>query len=157
MTIATLKALLDTLDGHDERDVLFRIGDTDIGAGYHVTEIKQAKVRSIDCAARISEWQESQMQLLDGSAGDYMPAGRLAWIIGKAEDALPGILSAPLSIEFSPGNQGLGKYTIASMHEDDNRMIVALQADRANCKPIMEILSAGQTASCCGQTASCCG
>ena len=46
--------------------LIFKTKQGAIGAGYHVTELRHAHAKGIDCGGNIQTWQEARLQLMDG-------------------------------------------------------------------------------------------
>ena len=153
LTLGSLRTALETSDNGSS--LIFATNDGPIGAGYHVTELKLADIRSIDCGARQSAWTEATLQLLDGHGGGHMTVGTFRGIADKSLGALPGLSHAPLSVEFAPGNNGLRLYQIEAVDNEDSATVVRLKDLTALCKPAHAVKSDGS--SCCGpESAACC-
>ena len=120
----------------------------DIGGGYHVTELKLADVQSIDCMARQSSWREAQVQILDGHGGTHMAAGQLHKIIAQSLKAVPDLADVPFSIEFSPENQGLSRYSLGAPFTANGKLSIPLESGKATCKPAAD-MAKGNTTNCC--------
>ncbi|SMH41243.1 DUF6428 family protein [Maritimibacter sp. HL-12] len=121
-----------------------------IGGDYHITELKLAEIRSIDCGGRESRWREAALQLLDGSGEGWMSAGKMAAILKRCIAALPDLAVVPLSVEFAHGNRGLGRYTPVQPLDRGGHAVVALVGDAAQCKPAVDT-------GCCAVATGCCG
>lgn len=145
-TLTDCLALLDKADR--DLPVVFHTGDAAITGGYHVTELRLSRIDGIDCGGRTTNWQEAQLELLDGSGGDHMTAGKLAGILRHSLDRLPGLADAPLSIAFAPGNVGLHRYSVSGYKRRDTTIEVALTPARAICKPWQQG-HADQSKGCC--------
>lgn len=70
MTFTELLAALDPLDA--QAPLIFSAGARNIGAGYHVTELRHSASTGIDCSGTISTWDEGRLQLLDGPGKIHM-------------------------------------------------------------------------------------
>lgn len=133
---ATLEALIVRLgNANPDMPVEFACDGQVLGSGYHVTELKLARIASIDCGGRTSDFMQAQMQLLDGVAGAHLTAGKVGAILSRSAKAIPGLAEAELIVEAAPGNQGLGLYHVAELTEGKGTLRVALASDRATCKP----------------------
>ena len=152
-TPQTLGQLVEALEAFPEHALVFRSGEGDIGGGYHVTELKQASIKSIDCGGRPDQWVETIVQLLDGNVGTHMAVGKFIAIARKSEAALPGLSEAPLMIEFSIGNHSLHRKTVTDIDANDNRVIVKLGDLSATCKPLVDWKNT-IAGSCCGSAIS---
>ncbi|MFG5381414.1 DUF6428 family protein [Yoonia sp. R2-816] len=145
-TVTTLDQLVNELEGTTaDLPLVFRTDAGDIGAGYHVTELKHLSVNSIDCGGRRSNWEEAQLQLLDGSHGTHMSAGKFASIARRSVAVIDGLGTVPISVEYAPQNQGLRRYLIDRLQADDNGLRVVLVEDGAVCKPRQEMSCAPPT------------
>lgn len=152
-----LGELLHVLTGTPDHKLTFRSSEGDIGSGYHVTELKQASIKSIDCGGRTSQWQETVLQLLDGSGGTHMTVGKFIAIARKSEDALPGLSEMPLFFEYAPHNEGLRRMKVVGLDVQDQRAVILLGDDKAVCKPFADWQNAA--ADCCTpkpQARKCC-
>ena len=144
-TLNTLRAEL--TDADLDRRLVFATIDGPIGAGYHVTEFKLAQVQSIDCGARTANWQEAQMQILDGYGESHMTVAKFTAIADQTVNAIPALGDVPITIEFAPRNQGLHLYQIGAVQRTDTDLIVGLQDRQAACKPAASSSSGGSA--CC--------
>ena len=157
-SVTTLGDLIEQLDGHADHALVFASDDGEIGAGYHVTELKQISVKSIDCGQRTDQWDETLVQLLDGADGTHMRVGKFIGIARKSEAVLPGLANTPLSFEYAPQNRGLRRMTVRGLSKEDDRIVVALAEENAVCKPLADWQMAMGDA-CCGKEqkpAKCC-
>lgn len=157
----TLNALLALLESANPDDAaVFSTSAGDIGGGYHVTELKLASIRSIDCGGQTDSWTETHLQLLDGHGGAHMSVEKLSKIASHSAKKLPGLGDAPFLVEFAPHNDGLGRYRIGAVTSEPGRVVIALRNDVAMCKPFQDQLATTATLSCCGaraeQAAGCC-
>lgn len=153
MTCNTLLETLLTLPG--DAPLVFETPEGEIGNGYHVTEFKLAHVTGIDCGARLSNWSEATLQLLDGEGGGHMPAGKFAGILKQSIDRVSGLGDAPLQVEFAHGNKARQIYRLATPELSAGRVLVGLRDTRAHCKPALDRKAAlGSAAGCCGANAA---
>lgn len=135
----TLASLAEVLETHaPDAPLIFATTEGEIGAGYHVTELKRAEIESIDCGGRVDRWRETHLQLLDGAGEAPMPVGRFLAIARQSVAAIDGLGAAPLRVEFAPANAGLRLHRIAGVEAKAGRVRVALAEERALCKPAAE-------------------
>jgi len=130
------------LHANPEMPLVFALDEQTINPGYHLTEVRHARVSSIDCGknSEPEHWDEISIQLLDGSSGSnqgHMTTGKLIGIIEKALTKLDvdSESSSSLFIEFAPDNGPIRKLNINSYVEGDNELIVNLGSEKAVCKP----------------------
>ncbi|MGB1311474.1 MAG: DUF6428 family protein [Leucothrix sp.] len=142
---ANLDELKHACKTNPDAALIFKQGDDTINAGYHITEIKHAKVNAIDCGQGTEQWDEVIIQLLDGSAlykGSAMRCAKFLKIVGAATDSLPLDESTQTYIEFSPNNGPLNKLTIDYIEQAESQVTVHLSQPTALCKPLQRAISA---------------
>ncbi|MEM8702045.1 MAG: DUF6428 family protein [Pseudomonadota bacterium] len=130
-----------------------------VAGGYHVTELKHATIKSIDCGARLSEWTEASLQVLDGQGGSAMTVGKFTGILAQSIRQVTGLGESPLHVEFAPKNVGMRIYQVASPEMQDGQIVIRLTENRAQCKPAMDVFARHQAADCCpsgAPTTACC-
>lgn len=153
----TPQSLLDGLQKMPaDLPLVFQTGEGTIGAGYHVTEFKVAKVGSIDCGGRLASWTEAALQLLDGQGGSHMKVGKFNNILEQSIARLTGLGESPLQVEFAHKNQGMRIYDLAAPELSGRAVAVRLRDVRAHCKPALEHVAATDKSGCCGSSASGC-
>ena len=123
---------------------------------FHITEIKQAPIVSVDCGGVINSWTEVIVQLWEPpvkEADRSMQVSKALKIVNLVEKSLPLNPSAVVKIEF-----GNSKFDTRQMYpgellaEGDN-FIVNLVPDFTQCKALARNQACGATAA----EASCCG
>lgn len=62
----TMSAFLSQIAASPQAPLVFNAEGTDIRPEYHVTEVKLAHIRALDCGRGAAEWDETVAQLLDG-------------------------------------------------------------------------------------------
>ncbi|MEM1388508.1 MAG: DUF6428 family protein [Pseudomonadota bacterium] len=147
----TLYDLFTTLRRAEARaELVFAMPDGEIGAGFHVTELKSAEITSIDCGGRVTRFRETILQILDGLAGDPFTVGKFLGICAQSVAAIEALGDAPLTIEGARANAGLARYEVADIVMARDRVVVHLATQRAQCKP------ATQRAQCKPAASHCC-
>src|SRR6218665_1942411 len=74
-----------------------------VDASYHITDIKQAPIVSVDCGGVMNSWTEVIVQLWEPSISETeraMKVGKALSIINLVEKALPLNPEATVKIEF---------------------------------------------------------
>ena len=136
---------------------------------FHITEIKQANITSVDCGGKMNAWTEIIVQLWEPNNQDSlrsMKVEKALSIIELVEKTLPLNPKSPVKIEF-----GNDTFDTRQMHPQDfeingDEIIVKLQADKTQCKAIDRGDSCGTPKqkvklseiqnSCCSPESSCC-
>ncbi|MEP4339791.1 MAG: DUF6428 family protein, partial [Roseobacter sp.] len=132
----TFAELLTRLQRQDPiKPLVFTTEDGEIGAGYHVTELRHSVSKGIDCGGNVETWEDAKLQLLDGRGSEHMTVGKFNDIIEKSLSTVPELRNAPLLVEFGHSNERL---TIMSLHGpeiSDAAVVLSLDDARAVCKP----------------------
>ncbi|AZV76473.1 hypothetical protein EBB79_00245 [Parasedimentitalea marina] len=153
--LTTLNDMLKALDSEDATlPLVFTTQDGEIGGGYHVTELKQTSIRSIDCGGNIDDWRETHIQLLDGQIGDHMRVGKFTSIAAQSAAKLNGLGKAPLYFEFALENKGLRRYQVQSFASEVGQISIGLSEGRATCKAAGVRKMSAKPAGCCGTSSA---
>ncbi len=148
------------LKGRGDTDqVLFEAEGDAVGRGYHLTELRLAKISSIDCGGVADAWDEAQMQVLDAPGDVAMSAGKMAAILSRSAAEIKGLANAPLNVEFSPGNDGLGRYRLGAPRAAAGVVTLPLTPMGPECKAMSRAFAKPAAEECCGPkrpVASCC-
>ncbi len=136
---------------------------------FHITEIKQANITSVDCGGKMNAWTEIIIQLWEPNTQDSlrsMKVEKALSIIELVEKTLQLNPNSPVKIEF-----GNDTFDTRQMHPQDfeingDEIIVKLLADKTQCKAIDRGDSCGTPKqkvqlseiqnSCCSPESNCC-
>ncbi|SDF13088.1 hypothetical protein SAMN04487996_10924 [Dyadobacter soli] len=127
-----------------------------VDSAYHITEIKQAPVVSVDCGGQMNSWTEVIVQLWEPSNQEVdraMKVGKALKIVSLVEQSLPLDPNAVVKIEF-----GNSKFDTRQMYPGEfiaerETFTVSLVPDFTQCKALTRNQSCGTSsgnASCCG-------
>jgi hypothetical protein len=131
-----------------------------VDAAYHITEIKQAPIVSVDCGGVMNSWTEVILQLwepTDQKQLRSMKVTKALEIINLVEKSLPLNPFATVKIEFGNSQFDTRQMFPDSLVNDGENLIVDLRADATQCKAINRGGSCGITASgeeCCTPTSA---
>ncbi len=110
-----------------------------VDASYHITEIKQAPITSVDCGGKMNSWTEVIMQLWEPADGDdsrAMQVNKALSIIQLVEKTLPLNPLAIVKIEFGNSQFDTRQMYPGDMIVQDENFIVDLNPDFTQCKAI---------------------
>jgi len=144
----TFKRMRSELADHPDAALVFEAGDDFLQPGYHVTEIKQAAVSSLDCGKGTDQWNEVIIQLLDGRSGPgnhYMLTSKFLSIL----ESLNPADESDLYFEFPESNGVIRKLSIHSIDSSAGQTRVALAGEKAVCKPAVRARASGGSGGCC--------
>ncbi|WP_295772244.1 DUF6428 family protein [uncultured Mucilaginibacter sp.] len=144
------------LEAHTEQVLQFRYApDTLVEASYHITEIKQAPITSVDCGGVMNAWTEVIMQLWvpDNEVQDRaMQVNKALSIVALVEKVLPLNPNAIVKIEFGNSQFDTRQMLPNAIITEGENLVVDLQADSVQCKAIERGGSCGtneQGEECC--------
>ena len=135
MTWQTFK---DQLKQYPDQTLQFQYAaDKWVDASYHITEIKQAPVTSVDCGGKMNAWTEVIVQLWEPEAQQTdraMPVHKVLKIVNLVEASLDLHPNAVVKIEF-----GNSRFDTRQMYPGDitangENLVVNLQPDATQCK-----------------------
>lgn len=152
------RALLDGLEAHREKALIFSYEGKDVLPSYHVTEVKTGSFKALDCGANPESWSETFIQLWDIEEENrgHMPVVKFLAIIRKVDTAVGFDPQAKLTFEVSDGVRPMQIYRAERMEVSGAAIRVHLSARPSSCKPRDRWLE--QQQSCCAPKASkpCC-
>lgn len=110
-----------------------------VDASYHITEIKQAPITSVDCGGVVNNWTEVIVQLFEPTneqQANAMKVNKALSIINVVEKALPLDGDAMVKIEFGNSTCDTRQMLPQNIAIDGENLIVNLQPDAVQCKAI---------------------
>lgn len=155
-TLMNWQSFKSKLQEHPELTLQFQYAANKwVDAAYHITEIKQAPIVSVDCGGMMNSWTEIIVQLWEPSEKDSeraMEVSKALSIVQLVEKTLPlnplGIVKIEFgNAQFDTRQMYPGALTIAGAN-----LIVDLVPDATQCKAIDRGGSCGTTANgeeCC--------
>ena len=120
-----------------------------VDASYHITEIKQAPIVSVDCGGVINSWTEVIVQLYEplASATDRaMQVSKALSIINTVEKLLPLNPDAVVKIEFGNSKFDTRQMYPAELLVESDTVTVNLVPDFTQCKALSRGGSCGTDA-----------
>lgn len=110
-----------------------------VDAAYHITEIKQAPITSVDCGGVMNAWTEIIVQLwepLNEQQDRAMTVSKALSIVTLVEKALPLNPNGIVKIEFGNSQFDTRQMLPKELVVNGNDLIVDLRADSVQCKAI---------------------
>jgi len=155
-TWQTFKA---TLEQNPNQTLQFQYAaDKWVDASYHITEIKQAPIVSVDCGGVMNSWTEIIVQLWEPEVRDNeraMQVSKALSIVKLVEKSLPLNPLGVVKIEFGNSQFDTRQMYPGAFEISGENLIVNLIPDATQCKAITRGGSCGTTATgeeCCVQT-----
>ena len=110
-----------------------------VNAAYHITEIKQTPITSVDCGGVMNTWTEIIIQLWEpkGQRQEYpMKVEKALSIIHLVETSLSLDVNAIVKIEFGNSDFDTRQMLPAAIITDGGNLIIDLLPDAVQCKAI---------------------
>lgn len=143
--------------------------DKFVDTAFHITEIKQANITSVDCGGKLNAWTEVVVQLwVSGTehAEKSMQVSKALKIIDLVEKILPLQPKAEVKIEFGDSDFDTRQLLPDNIVVENDSLIVRLHADKTQCKatdrgdtcgtPKMKLPLATLSTSGCAPESGCC-
>ncbi|RYE29533.1 MAG: hypothetical protein EOP48_32565 [Sphingobacteriales bacterium] len=121
-------------------DLQFQIAENKwVDASYHITEIKQAPITSVDCGGKMNAWTEIIVQLWEPSVRDSeraMKVSKALSIVALVEKSLPLSPNGIVKIEFGSNDFDTRQMLPNNIVANGENLIVDLRPDAVQCKAI---------------------
>ncbi len=111
--------------------------DSWVDASYHLTEIKQAQIVSVDCGGKMNAWTEVILQLWEPDNKDSktaMEVSKAMKIIDQVESAVALHPEGVVKIEFGNQSFEMRQMLPGSIEIANGNLVVKLAADKTQCK-----------------------
>jgi len=169
----TWGAFKQTLVQNPSLDLQFQYAEnTWVAPSYHITEIKQAPITSVDCGGVKNEWTEIIVQLMEPASQQQLRAMKVRKalsIIDVVEKVMPLDVNGEVRIEFGNTEFETRQLSPSEFILDDENLIVNLSPVAVQCKandrggscgtPVkqkVELKNLTAESSCCAPGGGCC-
>ena len=158
----------DQLKANADSILQFKYGkDKFVDASYHITEIKQAPITSVDCGGVVNNWTEIIIQLWEPenkTNEKAMQVAKALSIINMVEKALPLNADAVIKIEFGNSKFDTRQMLPQAFVIDNENLVIELGTDTVQCKATgrgdscgtVELKNLAIPAGCCEPASGCC-
>ena len=133
------KEFLELLNNHKDKSLLFeyRPGAL-VAANYHITEIKNITVDSVDCGAGIDFWKETIIQLWESPTEKdettFMSSFKALGILNKVNSIKPMVQDSEVKFEYSNANFHTAQLFVDDVVWNDKRIVFKLAIEKTDCK-----------------------
>ncbi len=153
----TVKDFFETLDQHSGKELRFLYQhDQLVPAAYHITEVKNVHIESVDCGGRPSEEFLTIVQLWVDDAEKqerHMLTEKAMKIFNIVDQKKPIRYDTQILFEWGDAKTPTSNYTIQGIEAAEDHILVKLTVPPTACKPRLELLQAnpeGAKTACCG-------
>lgn len=156
----TWQAFKSNLEAHPDLHLAFEYQPGQyVDACFHITEIKQAPIVSVDCGGQMNSWTEVIVQLWEPplkEAERSMKVSKALEIINLVEKSLPLNPLAVVKIEFGNDRFDTRQMYPGAFSTTSDHFTVHLAADYTQCKALSRNEACGLTppaSACCSPAA----
>jgi hypothetical protein len=163
----------DKLIQNPQLDLQFQYAtDKWVSPSYHITEIKQAPITSVDCGGIKNEWTEIIVQLMEPATHQQLRAMKVQKalsIIEVVEKVLPLDVNGTVKIEFGNAQFETRQLYPNEFITDGKNLVIDLRPDTVQCKAIerggscgtpvkqkVELTNLAAKEACCTPGGGCC-
>ena len=130
---------LSVLKQHQDKSLLFEYApDKLVGANYHITEVKNTTIDSVDCGAGTDFWKETVVQLWESpkekGKRDFMSVYKALAILTKVDRIKPMEQDAEIKFEYSNEDFHTAQLFVNDYALDNQSLIVKLSVQKTDCK-----------------------
>ena len=126
---------------------------------YHITEVKNLQIESVDCGGFEHSDQQTVVQLwvTDTEKADrYMTTAKAKKIFDIVESKRPMQQDAEIFFEYGDATTPTSVYKITAIEEKEGQLIVQLYVPPTECKPRQLLQTVGIEEGCCTPAAKGC-
>ncbi len=148
---------LNLLETNDAKELIFEYETGEyVPAAYHITEIKNVSIESVDCGGRPHSEQQTVVQLWHNGkeTGKFMTAKKANKIFSIVDKVKPINREAKILFEYGNKNIRTSHFEVQEIVETDNRIVLQLFVQPTVCKPKFE-LQQMVGAGCCSGSGCC--
>lgn len=147
------KNLLDVLAENAEKELVFEYQQNQfVPEAYHITEVKNVHIQSVDCGGRPSEEFQTIVQLWvaeDEQKERCMEAGKALKIFNIVDEIKPIRHNTEIFFEWGNENLPTSNYAVQDIELSNNKIFVKMFVPATACKPRLELIAEGKAVGCC--------
>ena len=135
-----------------------------VGANYHITEIKNITIDSVDCGAETDFWKETVIQLWESpdehDKEEYLSTNKALGILNKVDSIKPMEKDVEVKFEYSNTEFHTAQLFVNDFVLEQNKLIMKLAIEKTDCKAretcgVPETTESKEEA-CCAPGGNCC-
>ncbi len=156
---------LSLLKEHADKSLLFEYKNGHfVGANYHITEVKNISIESVDCGAGTDFWKETIIQLWESPKEkdtlEYMSAYKALGILNKVDSMRPIEKEVEVKFEYSNPDFHTAQLFVRDFELKKDQLILKLSVEQTDCKAKeacgVSIESDSKEEVCCAPESGCC-
>ncbi|QCX01399.1 hypothetical protein FGM00_15250 [Aggregatimonas sangjinii] len=131
--------LLSLLNEHPNKKLLFEYTPGNyVAPNYHITEVKNITIDSVDCGAGVDFWKETIIQLWESpdekDTLDYMTASKALGILNKVDQIKPMERAVEVKFEYSNRHFHTAQLFVNDVMLQDDTLMLKLGVEQTDCK-----------------------
>lgn len=121
-----------------DKQLIFETDNELVPTNFHISEIKQSRIESIDCGGKEHMWYENIFHLFIPTSDDQyrpdMTSNKLLSIFGRVGKLRE---EADIKVEYSPNSTSpVSIYKIGNISKEQDKLFVHLVGYQSECKPL---------------------
>lgn len=149
---------LDLLSESEGKALIFEYAPNEVvDKTYHITEVKNVYFDSVDCGGNTHSERQTIVQLWENPMEikrKYMQADKALSILARVDKVKAMHRPAEIFFEYSNKKLPTSSYSVKSVEQDDDKVLLKLYVEATACKPIQSLKTVA--AACCGIGSKCC-
>lgn len=130
---------LNLLREHKEKSLFFEYQPGQfVPANYHITEVKNLTIDSVDCGAGTDSWKETIIQLWESPSEigktEFMSAFKALGILTKVDKMRPMERDAELKFEYSNNSFHTAQLFVEDYSWNNEKLVIKLSVKKTDCK-----------------------
>lgn len=156
---------LSILNEHSNKSLLFEYQPGHlVGANYHITEIKNLTIDSVDCGAGTDFWKETIIQLWESPEEigklDFMLSHKALSILNRVDSIKPMEKEVEVKFEYGNANFHTAQLFVNDYEVIEDNLTFKLGVEKTDCKAKDEcgvpVEAGSQEAETCAPGSGCC-
>ena len=133
------KEFLDLLSKHQDKNLLFEYTPGQlVGANYHITEVKNITIDSVDCGTGTDRWNETVIQLWESPSEigktEYLTVYKANGILKKVDRLRKMDREATLKFEYGNRDFHTAQLSVNSFTVQGSELRIHLGVTQTDCK-----------------------
>lgn len=159
------KEFLTLLNDQDTKSLIFEfLPGQRVGANYHITEVKNTKIDSVDCGGSTDTWNETVVQLWESPSEkgktEYLTTSKALSILERVNAMRPMDQEAIIKFEFGNETFHTAQLFVQKTQTKENTLLITLSVQPTACKAeelcgVVESITQ-EVAGCCSPDSGCC-
>ena len=152
---------LSLLERHPNKEIIFEYAEGQfVPNAYHITEVKNVHIESVDCGGRPDEYFQTVVQLWIGETVEQeraMTAEKAMKIFNIVDKMKPMRRDTELFFEYGYGDLRTSNYQVQNVVNLADKIVLQMYVAPTVCKPRFELeMAAAASGEACAPGSGCC-